>query len=361
MGDHTLGFFTGLQIGSLWHHNHGYDLLDKPRRAKFTAGLKSVAAEKHENPRLEVITSSPVFKKAGLDADMDQQSWAEWFKCAKLLNRELGRDATVDRVHKLYLPVFFWLKKQIREAKATRDGTMIVGLSCPQGGGKTTITNFLVKMFAAEGITCAIASTDDFYLTYDKQRELAETYASNPLLEFRGNPGTMDVDLMCNTVSALAHCGPGDEINIPRYNKSAYKGRGDRVPEEDWPTVKGPVDLVILEGWCMGFQPVENPSTSDIAEVNEFLKDFAKVYDLLDVMLVVEIADPEYVYDWRKQAEDTMKAKGKAGMTSAQLKDFVDRFMPAYKEYLPGLYGNGVSTELPQLNIKIDSNRIPID
>uniref|UniRef100_A0A7S3EI88 Uncharacterized protein n=1 Tax=Rhodosorus marinus TaxID=101924 RepID=A0A7S3EI88_9RHOD len=112
---------------------------------------------------------------------------------------------------------------------------------------------------------------------------------------------------------------------------------------------------------CMGFQPVENPSTSDIAEVNEFLKDFAKVYDLLDVMLVVEIADPEYVYDWRKQAEDTMKAKGKAGMTSAQLKDFVDRFMPAYKEYLPGLYGNGVSTELPQLNIKIDSNRIPID
>mmetsp|Transcript_3812 Transcript_3812/g.16521 ORF Transcript_3812/g.16521 Transcript_3812/m.16521 type:complete len:148 (+) Transcript_3812:521-964(+) len=139
MGDHTLGFFTGLQIGSLWHHNHGYDLLDKPRRAKFTAGLKSVAAEKHENPRLEVITSSPVFKKAGLDADMDQQSWAEWFKCAKLLNRELGRDATVDRVHKLYLPVFFWLKKQIREAKATRDGTMIVGLSCPQGKDKITL------------------------------------------------------------------------------------------------------------------------------------------------------------------------------------------------------------------------------
>uniref|UniRef100_A0A7S0BP68 Phosphoribulokinase/uridine kinase domain-containing protein n=1 Tax=Rhodosorus marinus TaxID=101924 RepID=A0A7S0BP68_9RHOD len=361
MGDHTLGFFTGLQVGTLWHHNHTHDLLDKPRRARFAAGLKSISAEKPENPRLDVITSSPVFKKAGLESHMDEESWDDWFKCAKLLNKELGRDATVDRVHKLYLPVFFWLKKQIREAKANKSGSVVVGLSCPQGGGKTTITNFLVKMFAAEGITCAIASTDDFYHSYEKQRELAETYASNPLLEFRGNPGTMDVDLMFNTVNALASCGPGDAVNIPRYNKSAYKGRGDRVPEEDWPTVNGPVDLVILEGWCMGFQPVENPSTSDIAVVNEFLEYFARVYELLDLMLVVEIADPEYVYDWRKQAEDTMKAKGKPGMTSAQLKDFVDRFMPAYREYLPGLYSDGVSADLPQLNIKIDSNRIPID
>lgn len=44
-----------------------------------------------------------------------------------------------------------------------------------------------------------------------------------------------------------------DEILIPRYDKSAYGGKGDRAPKDQWQKVQGPLDLVIVEGWMLGF------------------------------------------------------------------------------------------------------------
>ena len=43
---------------------------------------------------------------------------------------------------------------------------------------------------------------------------------------------------------------------VPRYNKAAHEGRGTRAPEDTWPRVKGPLDLILFEGWMLGFQPV---------------------------------------------------------------------------------------------------------
>ena len=40
---------------------------------------------------------------------------------------------------------------------------------------------------------------------------------------------------------------------MPRYDKSAHEGKGDRAKEEDWDKVDGPLDLVIVEGWMLGF------------------------------------------------------------------------------------------------------------
>ena len=42
------------------------------------------------------------------------------------------------------------------------------------------------------------------------------------------------------------------------------------------------------------------------------------------------------MYAWRLEAE--RKANGNKGLTDEQVKDFVDRFMPAYLAYLPKLY-----------------------
>jgi len=44
------------------------------------------------------------------------------------------------------------------------------------------------------------------------------------------------------------------------------------------------------------------------------------------------------VFKWRLEAEEAMRAGGKPGMSDAQIADFVARFMPAYKAYLPYLY-----------------------
>ena len=57
-----------------------------------------------------------------------------------------------------------------------------------------------------------------------------------------------------------------------------------------------------------------------------------------------------------------MRAKGKTGMTDDQVADFVDRYMPAYKAYLPDLYASGptTSTKGKTLEIQIDESRKPV-
>ena len=42
-------------------------------------------------------------------------------------------------------------------------------------------------------------------------------------------------------------------VEIPRYDKSAYNGKGDRAKQSEWMKMKGPLDLVIVEGWMLGF------------------------------------------------------------------------------------------------------------
>ena len=39
---------------------------------------------------------------------------------------------------------------------------------------------------------------------------------------------------------------------VPRYDKSAHAGRGDRAPPGKWPRVKGPVELVRLSQLFQG-------------------------------------------------------------------------------------------------------------
>ena len=56
-----------------------------------------------------------------------------------------------------------------------------------------------------------------------------------------------------------------------------------------------------------------------------------------------------------------MRASGKAGMTDDQIADFVSRFMPAYKAYLPNLYSKGPTSckKGKTLIIEVDQNRSP--
>lgn len=45
------------------------------------------------------------------------------------------------------------------------------------------------------------------------------------------------------------------QVAIPRYDKSQQGGRGDRAPKEAWPVKRGPLDVVLFEGWMLGFSP----------------------------------------------------------------------------------------------------------
>lgn len=98
----------------------------------------------------------------------------------------------------------------------------------------------------------------------------------------------------------------------------------------------------------------------DIAAVNHHLKGYKAALDeFIDVWFVVKVADPNFVYKWRLQAEHASKQAGKSGMTDDQVSDFVDRYMPGYLNYLPDLYAQGPTTGQSGkvLTIEIDANR----
>lgn len=56
--------------------------------------------------------------------------------------------------------------------------------------------------------------------------------------------------------------GRKSNIQVPSYDKSAFNGAGDRLPESDWETCnrqgEQPVEVVIFEGWCVGFRALSD-------------------------------------------------------------------------------------------------------
>lgn len=98
-------------------------------------------------------------------------------------------------------------------------------------------------------------SLDDLYLTHDDQLQLAQNNPTNPLLQHRGQPGTHDLPL---AESVFASLRSGRPTAIPQYDKSAFRGQGDRAPQVQWETVNGlgqeQIKVLIFEGWSVGFR-----------------------------------------------------------------------------------------------------------
>lgn len=104
-------------------------------------------------------------------------------------------------------------------------------------------------------------SLDDIYLTHADQVALANTHSDNPLLQHRGQPSTHDLSLGEDVFASLR---AGKPTAIPQYDKSAFSGQGDRVPQSQWEVVnnnrqeKDAIKVVIFEGWCVGFRPLDD-------------------------------------------------------------------------------------------------------
>ncbi|CAN0398570.1 unnamed protein product, partial [Ectocarpus sp. 13 AM-2016] len=141
-----------------------------------------------------------------------------------------------------------------------------------------------------------------------------------------------------------------DCVRVPRYDKSARGGKGDRALEGEWSVVSTPPDVLLLEGWMLGFEalPDDSPLLLSAAEadggddglgaVNTFLDEYQSLHDEVDAWLVLKTAEPEMVFEWRAEAERRMREAGRPGMSDEEVRDFCSRYMPAYRAYLPGLY-----------------------
>lgn len=301
---------------------------------------------------------------------LKERIFEEVVSCSSLVS-----SIPADQRRRLYDQYYWPLLAYISHARSSlsssssssRSKPLFLGLSAPQGCGKTTVTSLLQECFKAQGIKTIAMSLDDFYLTGRQQDELAASFPHNPLLQYRGNAGTHDLDLALETLQALQAAGDGrEEVRIPRYDKSLRQGRGDRLPRAQWTIVAEAVDIVLFEGWMLGFTPRACQALpEDVKEVDAQLERYRALHDWFDLWLVLAVKEPSVVYEWRLQAESNMRNKGLPGLSDEQVKDFVARFMPAYQTYLPDLYQHGPQRRndhpVPVLQVLVDETRFPVN
>jgi len=237
---------------------------------------------------------------------------------------------------KCYEPLAAWLRRRL-----ARRTPFLLGVNGAQGTGKSTLAAYLALTLGESGHrNVAILSIDDFYLTKPERRQLSETV--HPLLVTRGVPGTHDIPMLRDCLTKLRNLAPGERCRLPRFDKAA----DDRAGEATWPTVQGPVDLVILEGWCVGSVaepdaglevPVNELEADRDADgrwrryINERLRtDYAAAFAELDALVVLQAPDFESILRWRVEQEQKLAASAEATaggvMNPRQVAEFVQYF-----------------------------------
>jgi D-glycerate 3-kinase len=263
----------------------------------------------------------------------------------------LGLDPA--RVERLYAPIGAWLDGQLA-ASARRP--FVLGVSGPQGCGKSTLASALVDAIVATGRRAVAISIDDFYLRRDEQLALAARHPGDRALEHRGHPGTHDVAL---GEGVLASLRDGHPTTIPRYDKSAHEGRGDRAPGAAWTSIDARLDVVILEGWMVGFAPLDsNAIAPELAASNALLGAYAAWWRCLDAIVVAEAASLSSIVRWRVDAERARRARGEAGLSDADALDYIERFLPAYRAWVPPLVARPPCRRV--VTTKLGDDRMPI-
>ncbi|KAJ3405013.1 hypothetical protein HDU80_002021 [Chytriomyces hyalinus] len=284
-----------------------------------------------------------------------------------------------------------FIVKHDRKARAAHGSPslpLVVGINGPQGAGKTTLTASLVHSLKEHSLTAVAVSIDDFYLPHN---QLSCLSPNNPLLQFRGNPGTHDIALAVSVVEALK--SHQQHVLIPRYEKSLHNGRGDRLPPDQWTQVTEPVHVILIEGWCLGFTPVLDPqeiltrtsegrrqleaslqidppipeyTLPDLLQVQNELTSFDALHSLLDVFIHISTSNLSNVFEWRQEQEDSMRVRlhdAQAGLSSQQLIGFISRFIPQYWIGLPTLRQENIDSKFKYsrpdcfLKLEIDKSR----
>jgi len=281
----------------------------------------------------QLAESGPGFEQLRRQGSID---WVLWEQLAEQLAEELpAGPELVTRIHHLYLPVLFFALARLQVASSR---PLVVGIQAPQGSGKTTLTRHLIPCLSAAGLRGTSVSIDDFYLTRTEQLALAAASPGNPYLEHRGYPGTHDIELGERTLSALRALGPdstGLAVAVPVYDKSLNAGRGDRLPAAGWRRVEGPLDVVFVEGWMLGFTAVDEARLTDpaLVEPNRALPAYGRWLRLIDAIVILRAADPAFVVAWRTEAEQAMGREGRPALDQVEIVDYVRRFLPAYELY----------------------------
>jgi D-glycerate 3-kinase len=290
--------------------------------------------------------------------DRESAFFPELLAEVKLLCRSLDfeqQDTIVDILKNLWLPVA--LDLATKRSKLNR--TFVQGILGSQGTGKTTLCIILQYLLNYLGYSVATLSIDDLYLTYAQRQALQQ---QDPRLVWRGPPGTHDVDLGLQVIEQCLQGNSSTKILMPRFDKSAFHGAGDRtVPE----AITKP-DILLFEGWFVGVIPVTNdcwenaPKPIITQEDRQFARDsnqrlqaYLPLWKKLDSLIVLDLEDYCLSKQWRKEAEHKMIATGKTGMSDEECDRFVEYF---WKSLHPELFIKPL-TNSADLVVEIKSDR----
>lgn len=239
------------------------------------------------------------------DQRFDDPAWLERF----IRDERLPADFAGE-IQRLHAPL------AARIAAVAMGPAFVVGICGSQGSGKSTTVRVVAALLEARGLTVATLSLDDLYLPLADREALARDV--HPLLRTRGVPGTHDVALGLAVLDGFA--GEG-EAALPRFDKAS----DDRAPVETWPIVAGPVDVVLLEGWCVGARPEaaealatpvnalereRDPDGTWRAYVNAALAGpYRALFARLDLLVLLTAPDFATVLAWRREQEAKLRAR----------------------------------------------------
>ncbi|MFT5335421.1 MAG: D-glycerate 3-kinase [Halioglobus sp.] len=237
----------------------------------------------------------------------------------------------------------YWFDPLVDSLAFVQEGqgrTLLVAVNGSQGSGKSTLCAYLEMAISTKyGLSVSTLSLDDFYQTRQQRLKLSE--GIHPLLATRGVPGTHDMALLSETIDALLDVGPAESVPVPRFDKSS----DDRSLEPE--RVDLPVNIVLLEGWCLGARPqswealvepvntleeIEDPDGVWRTHINAVLeRDFLPLYDRVDRWVMLQAPGFDSVYQWRLEQEHKLAqawsaASGKRIMSDEQVERFVEFF-----------------------------------
>jgi D-glycerate 3-kinase len=254
----------------------------------------------------------------------------------------------------LWLP----LAMQLAEQRSHLNRPLIQGILGGQGTGKSTLAAILVLILNHLGYHVCRLSLDDLYKTYDERLQLQQ---ADPRLKWRGPPGTHDIALGLQVLQQL-QSGRSKPIALPRFDKSAQAGAGDRTT----PEIVQNIDIVLFEGWFVGVRPI-NPAYFETApppidtdsdrqfarDMNQYLQAYLPLWDLLDRLIVLYPVDYRLSQQWRQQAEQQMKTNGRTGMSDAEINQFVEYF---WRSLHPELFILPLLHNAKQVDLVIEIN-----
>jgi D-glycerate 3-kinase len=253
----------------------------------------------------------------------------------------------------LWLPLGIKLASQRQQLKRP----LIQGILGGQGTGKTTMSKVLSLILHQLGYRAVSLSLDDLYKNYSDRLLLTQ---QDPRLIWRGPPGTHDVDLGLNVLDQIRQSQ--SSVMIPRFDKSAYRGAGDRTT----PEIVTNIDIVLFEGWFVGVRPISAdvfdtappPIATDeertfARDMNFRLHDYLPLWERLDSLIVLYPTDYRCSLEWRKQAEQQMIAAGKSGMSNAEIEQFVNYF---WRSLHPELFIKPLVKDATAVDLVIEIN-----